>query len=204
MVPNDIDTPENDELSSGSSLSLNLSPVKNARESTKIRSYKRPSPHLTFSDASSGASRKARREVSKRQNRPDQAPRNLPMLPSGLMPPIPPVHPAFGAVPTFYMPPVAIIQRPDDMLSLPLGQHILGYEPPCEFVILDFTMFDGSVDPYDHMLHYNQAMTLNTGNDQLLYKVFPASLRGLALVWFHKLSRYSIKLFNELWAAFIS
>ena len=45
----------------------------------------------------------------------------------------------------------------------------------------DFTMYDGSNDPYDHMLHYNQAMTLNADNDHLLCKVFPASLRGSTL-----------------------
>ena len=65
-------------------------------------------------------------------------------------------------------------------------------------------MFDSSTDPYDHMLHYNQAMTLNAGNDLLLYKVFPASLRGHALAWLHKLPRNSINTFSELWGAFIS
>ena len=39
-----------------------------------------------------------------------------------------------------------------------------------------FAMFDDSNDPYDHMLHFNQAMTLNARNDQLLCKVFLASL----------------------------
>ena len=48
--------------------------------------------------------------------------------------------------------------------------------------MLVFTMFDGSNDPYDHMLHYNKAMTLNVSNDHLLCNVFPASLRGPALV----------------------
>ena len=66
-----------------------------------------------------------------------------------------------------------------------------------------FTMFDGSNDPYDHMLHYNQTMPLNADNDRLLCKVFPASLRGLVLAWFHKLSCNSINSFNELWTAFI-
>ena len=65
-------------------------------------------------------------------------------------------------------------------------------------------MFDGLNDPYDHMLQYNQAMTLNTSNDRLLCKVFPASLRGPVLAWFHKLPRNSINLLNELWTAFIS
>ena len=40
------------------------------------------------------------------------------------------------------------------MLSSPLGQHILDYEPHHGFVIPTFTMFDGSANPYDHMLHY--------------------------------------------------
>ena len=54
------------------------------------------------------------------------------------------------------------------------------------------------------MLHYNQAMILNANNDRILCKVFMASLQGLMLAWFHKLSRNSINSFNELWAAFIS
>ena len=82
--------------------------------------------------------------------------------------------------------------------------NILGYEPSHGFVIPSFTTFDGSSNPYDHMLHYNQAMILNVDNDQLLCKVFLASLQGLALAWFHKLPRNSINSFNELWAAFIS
>ena len=35
-------------------------------------------------------------------------------------------------------------------------------------------MYDGSSDPYDHMLHFNQAMILNAGDDRLLCKVFSA------------------------------
>ena len=90
------------------------------------------------------------------------------------------------------------------MLSSSLGQHILNYEPPRRFVIPVFPTFDSFIDPYNHMLHYNQAMILNAGNDRLLCKVFTASLRGLTLAWFHKLPRNLINLFNELWAAFIS
>ena len=39
------------------------------------------------------------------------------------------------------------------MLSSPLGQDILNYEPPHGFAITPFAMYDGSSDPYDHMLH---------------------------------------------------
>ena len=65
-------------------------------------------------------------------------------------------------------------------------------------------MYDGSSDPYDHMLHFNQAMILNSGNDRLLCKVFPASLKGPALAWFHKLLRGYLNSFGELWVEFVS
>ena len=89
------------------------------------------------------------------------------------------------------------------MLSSPLGQHILSYEPPRDFAIPPFTMYDGSSDPYDHMLHFNQAMILSTENDRLLCKVFLAILKGPSLAWFHKLSRGSISSFSELWVVFV-
>ena len=117
---------------------------------------------------------------------------------------MPLVYPAFSTTPTPYMPLVATIRSPDDMLSSPLGRHILDHELPRGFVIPNFTMFDGSTDPYDHMLHYNQAMTLNAEDDLLLCKIFLASLPDPVLFWFHKLPRSSINTFNELWGAFIS
>ena len=101
---------------------------------------------------------------------------------------------------TFYPP----VRGPYDMLSSPLGEHILDYEPPRGFVIPLFAMYDDSSDPYDHMLHFNQAMILQAGNDRLLWKVFPASLKGPALAWFHKLPRRSLNSFGELWVAFVT
>ena len=73
------------------------------------------------------------------------------------------------------------------MLSSPLGQHILDYEPPRGSVMPPFAMYDDSSDPYDHILHFNQAMILNAGDDRLLCKVFLASFKGPALAGFHKL-----------------
>ena len=90
------------------------------------------------------------------------------------------------------------------MLSTPLGQHILDYDPPRGFTIPPFAMYDGSSDPYDHMLHYNQAMILSVRDDRLLCKVFPASLKGPALSWFHKLPKGSINTFGELSVGFVS
>ena len=89
-------------------------------------------------------------------------------------------------------------------MSSPLGQHILSYEPPHGFTIPPFAMYDGSFDPYDHMMHFNQAMILRAGNDRLLCKVFPANLKGPSLAWFHKPPRGSINSFDKLWAVFVS
>ena len=125
------------------------------------------------------------------------------MFPIGTIPPMQLLHPAFGTRLTFYMPPAPFIRGPDDMLSSSLKQHILDYEPPHGFFIPSFTMFDGSIDPYDHMLHYNQAMTLSADNDRLLCKVFSTSLQGPALALFHKLPCRSINSFNELWDALV-
>ena len=118
--------------------------------------------------------------------------------------PIPTMYPPFGAASTPRTIFASAIKGPQDMLSTPFGQHILDYDPPRGFSIPPFAMYDSSSDPYDHMLHYNQAMILNAGDDQLLCKVFPASLKGPALAWFHKLPRGSINTFGELWAAFVS
>ena len=90
------------------------------------------------------------------------------------------------------------------MLSSPLDQHILNYDPPHGFSLPSFAMYDGSSDPYNHILHFNQVMILNVGDDRLLCKVFLASLKGSALAWFHKLPRGSINSFGELWATFVS
>ena len=136
-----------DELSSSSSPSLNLSPTKNTRESTRTRSFKRPSPHPASSDAVSGASHRARREARRRQYWSGQALGNSTVLPLNTLPPMPPAQPAFGTMPTFCIPLVALIRRPYDMLSSSLGQHILDYESPRGFSIQAFTKLKGSVDP---------------------------------------------------------
>ena len=105
IVPNNIDTPGDDELSLGNSPSLNLLSAKNTWESTRTRSRKRPSPHPVFSDAISGASRRVRREASRRHYRLSQASGNSLVLLSGTLQPVPLEHHAFGTTVMFYIPP---------------------------------------------------------------------------------------------------
>ena len=115
-----------------------------------------------------------------------------------------PIYSPFETRPVLYMPPTVAIQGPNDILSSSLGKHILKYEQPQGFSMSTFAMFNSSSDPYDHMLHYNPAMTLNTGNNHLLCKVFPTSLQGPALAWFHRLPPNLVNSLGDLWTIFIS
>ena len=144
------------------------------------------------------------REPSRDQRPLTPVPQYAPNRAEGLPRPRPSIYPSYGDAPALQMIAPSAIRGPLDILSTPLGQHILDYDPPRGFSILPFAMYYGSSDPYDHMLHYNQAMILSAGDDRLLCKVFPTSLRGPTLAWFHKLPRGSINTFSELWAAFIS
>ncbi|RVW24874.1 hypothetical protein CK203_079493 [Vitis vinifera] len=101
-------------------------------------------------------------------------------------------------------PPIgSISKRLDDMLSTPFCSQIIHYEPPRGFLVPKFSTYDGSSDPFDHIMHYRQLMTLDIGNDALLCKVFPASLQGQALSWFHRLPPNSVGNFKDLSEAFV-
>ena len=118
-----------------------------------------------------------------------RAPEHIPAWLGGAPPPLPFGYPTFGTAPVPFMPMPTVVRGLEDMLSSPLGQYISSYEPPHDFNIPSFAMYDGSSDPYDHMMHFNQVMILSVENDRLLCKVFPTSLKRLALAWFHKCVR---------------
>ena len=89
------------------------------------------------------------------------------------------------------------------MISTPFSPHIINYEPPKGFMVLKFSTYDGTNDPFDHIMHYRQHMTLDIGNDALPCKVFPASLQGQLLSWFHRFLMNSVNNFRDLSEAFV-
>ncbi|WKA02828.1 hypothetical protein VitviT2T_020981 [Vitis vinifera] len=97
----------------------------------------------------------------------------------------------------------SISKRLDDMLSMPFCSHIIQYDPPRGFLVPKFSTYDGSNDPFNHIMHYRQLMTLDIGNDALLCKVFLASLQRQALSWFHRLPPNSVDNFRDLSEAFV-
>ena len=101
-------------------------------------------------------------------------------------------------------PPISSIsKRLNDMLSTHFCSHIIHYNPSKGFLVPKFSTYDGSSDPFDHIMHYRQLMTLDIGNNTLLCKVFSVSLQGQALSWFHHLSPNSVDNFRDLSEAFV-
>ena len=74
--------------------------------------------------------------------------------------------------------PCSVSRRPNDMLSTPFNPYIINYNFPRWFMVPKFFTYDGTNDPFDHIMHYRQLMTLDIGNDALLCKVFQANLHG--------------------------
>ena len=65
-----------------------------------------------------------------------------------------------------------------------------------------FTMYNGRIDPVEHVSHFNQRMTIHSKNKPLMCKVFPSSLGPVAMRWFNGLRAGSIDSFKELTQAF--
>ena len=180
ILPDHSDHQADDELSSDSSPLPRLSPpLSNAKAESRNR------PPRQSNRAMSGARRRMRKEDSKDRPRSELALEHIATRFEGTVPPFLHARYPSGALPAPRVAPYPPVRGQYDMLSSPLGHHILDYEPPRGFVIPPFVMYDGSTIPYDHMLHFNQAMILNARDDRLLCKVFPASLKGPTLAWFH-------------------
>ena len=90
------------------------------------------------------------------------------------------------------------------MSSFPFVPSILHQDALPHFVLPKFQMDDGLEDPFDHLMHFCQIMTLHSGNDTLLCKVFSSSLAGPALSWFHRLSPNTITPFRCLSEIFVT
>ena len=160
VAPDDVDLPADDELSSNSSSLPRRSPSPNAAEA-----HSRKKPPRRSGRSISVPRRRVRREPSKDQRPPTPAHQYVPNRARGFPPPVLSMYLPYRVVPKPQMIVPSAVRGPQDMLSTPLGQHILDNDPPRSFSIPPFAMYDGSSDQYDHMLHYNQAMILNAGDD---------------------------------------
>ena len=65
-----------------------------------------------------------------------------------------------------------------------------------------FTIYNGRIDPVEHVSQFNQRMAVHSKNKALLCRVFPSSLGPVAMRWFNDLEKGSINSFQELTRAF--
>ena len=65
-----------------------------------------------------------------------------------------------------------------------------------------FTIYNGRINPVEHVSHFNQKMVVHSKNKALVCKVFPSSLGLVVMRWFDALEEGSIRSFEELTRAF--
>ena len=94
------------------------------------------------------------------------------------------------------------------ILNSPFTRRIEGGKLPQRFTQLMFTMYNGRTYPMEHVNHFNQRMVVHLKNETLMCKVFPSSLRLVAMRWFDGLKDGSINSFKEItrtfWALFVT
>ena len=64
--------------------------------------------------------------------------------------------------------------------------------------------YDGAKDPLDHLETFKTLMHLQGGADEIMCRAFPTKLKGLARIWFSRLTPNSISTFKEVSTQFAS
>ena len=73
---------------------------------------------------------------------------------------------------------------------------------PHRFSQPTFTIYTERTDPVEHVNHFNLKMAVHASNEVLMCKVFPSSLRPVAMRWFDALEEGLIRSFEKLTKAF--
>ena len=75
---------------------------------------------------------------------------------------------------------------------------------PRRFYQPTFVMYNGRMDPIEHVSQFKQKMTVHSQDEALLCKVFPSSLGPMPMRWFDGLRINSISSFKKLTQSFCS
>ena len=84
----------------------------------------------------------------------------------------------------------------------PFTQRIDRAKLPRRFAQPTFTIYNGRIDPVEHVSHFNQRMAIHLRNEALMCKVFPSSLGPVAMRWLDGLDEGLISSFQEITRAF--
>ncbi|XP_023921968.1 uncharacterized protein LOC112033428 [Quercus suber] len=98
-----------------------------------------------------------------------------------------------------------VVSRALDQISKSLFTYeIEGSKLPGRFTQPAFTMYNGRIDPVEHVSHFNQRMDVHSKDKALMCKVFPSSPGPVTMRWFNSLKADSISSFKELTQVFCS
>ena len=81
-------------------------------------------------------------------------------------------------------------------------RRIEGANLPQRFNQLTFSLYNGRIDPVEHVSHFNQKMAVHSKDEALMCKIFPSSLGLMAMRWFNGLRANSIDSFKKLTQSF--
>ncbi|RDX64827.1 Tf2-9, partial [Mucuna pruriens] len=84
----------------------------------------------------------------------------------------------------------------------PFSQEIDETRVPPNFREIVVEPFDGSQDPHAHLQAFQAQMYISGGDDRLSCKLFPGTLKGVAMQWMATLPPRTIQTFNDLAGAF--
>ena len=84
----------------------------------------------------------------------------------------------------------------------PFTRRIEGVTLPRHFHQPTFIIYNGRIDPVEHVSHFSQRMAVHSKDEALMCKVFLSSLGPVAMRWFDGLKADSIDSFKELTWAF--
>ncbi|KAK8916366.1 hypothetical protein KSP39_PZI023204 [Platanthera zijinensis] len=89
------------------------------------------------------------------------------------------------------------MKHPVHLIS-PLFPQILAHPVPLRIELSNLDTFNETDDPVAHVEHFATVTRIYNAKDLHLYCVFPATLKGESLAWFHSLKEGEFKNFADL------
>ena len=86
----------------------------------------------------------------------------------------------------------------------PFSRGIKREKLPRRFHQPTFAMYNGRMDPVEHVSQFKQKMVVHSQDETLLCRVFPSSLGSMPMRWFDGLKTNSISSFKKLTQSFCS
>ena len=87
-----------------------------------------------------------------------------------------------------------LVNRTDSPFTIPVNSCPL----PQKFRMPQIESYDGVKDPLDHLETFKTLMQLQGVLDEIMCRAFPTTLKGVARIWFSRLTPNSINTFKEL------